>query len=622
MSHLRAVLFGFFSLCLAACGGGGGGGSASPTPSGPPPGSSNPFPSNFSSSVPENGPSEMLRESFTFNAPSDTPPSGLALTGPDATLFQVLFEVTPAAANGDRTVTIIVTRLSSEVGNFENPGDADENNVYEFTVSGTYQGQNISSDITITVTDVLDIAEAVGKPFLASLNERGFGQNFVSIPDITGDGQAEVGIGNASQDPISLDAAYIIPSEAFTADTTPADLSSAAVYLARFLQATGTTIQVTFISAQENADGSVDIAISGEGSNKATVYNIASANRTGGFSGDLDPNTFDATSYILDFAALGTSKATLIPDVNGDGKSDLFVQSATLQSGLIFGDDARLNSETTAAYDIEFLQTITPVSGPTFPPYVAKLIDDIDGDTIADLFLMRQNRTVFVSGAVLREPARTELDIEAMTAPQGFYSEDNTIDVTLYEDFDGDMDPSLVFASFADTGSVGVGLNIIDADDFLALAAQTSPVDLFSAARNFQPFTGQPGLNFVRVLPDVDGDMIDELITFSSSFGQDADVYLGRAMGAVIGSTAAPNVIETLADDDVFSIDIGERNTSSSTNASPPLFLDDSSRLVLGLSCQGVVTADCSGVRLFDSTAIDTAITTDAEGLLLRNEDF
>ena len=622
MSGLRVLMYGLFSLCLAACGGGGGGGSASPTPSNPPPSSNTTFPSSFSSSVPENGPSEMLRESFTFNAPSDTPPSGLALTGPDAALFQVLFEVTPAASNGDRTVTIIVTRLSSDVGNFENPADDDLNNVYEFTVSGTYQGQNISADITITVTDVLDMAEAVGKPFLASMNQRRFGETFVAIPDITGDGRAEIGVSNASQDPISLDAAYIIPSERFTADSTPADLSSAAVFLARFLQATGTTIQVTFISAEENADGSVDIAISIEGSNKTTVYNVAAGNRTGGFSGDLDPNTFDANSYILDFAAIGTSKATLIPDVNGDGKADLFVQSATLQSGLIFGDDSRLNSETTAAFDIEFLQTISPVSGPTFPPYVAKLIDDIDGDTISDLLLLRQNRTVFISGSVLREPARTDLDIEAMTAAQGFYSEDNTIDVTLYEDFDGDTAPSLVFASFADTGSVGVGLNIIDADDFLALASQTSPVDLFGAARNFQPFTGQPGSNFVRVLPDIDGDTFDELITFSSSFGQSADVYLGGAMGAVIGSSSAPNVIETLADEDVFAIDIGERNTSSTTNAATPLFLDDSDRLVLGLSCQGVVTADCSGFRLFDSTSIDTAITSDADGLLLRNEDF
>jgi hypothetical protein len=564
----------------------------------------------------------MLRESFVFNAPSDTPPSNLSLTGPDASLFQVVFEVTNANGNGDRTVTIIVTRTDSRVGNFENPADADDDNVYAFTVSGTYQNRNITSDISITVTDVLDQAEIVAKPFLAPLNESGFGSHFVEIPDITGDGVSEIALVNGGSDTTTLDAAYIIPSEALSGTVTQEDFSDSTVYLTRILAPAGAANDAAFVSARENSDNSVDILASFEGTNKAIVYHIPSGQRDGSFAGDQSPDAFDVQSYILDLQGInGTSKATLIDDINGDGKSDIFVRAIFEPSGLIFGDDSRLNSESVAAFDIAFIQTVNAVSGPTFPPYVAKPIEDIDGDMIEDLFLLRENRIVFISGAVLRESGRTQLDFDTMTPSQGFYIDGNAIDITLFEDFDQDGLPSLIFAPYESAGSSSFGLSVVDADDFLAFASQSGNTDLFEIARFFAADNGGEGLNFVRRLPDIDGDGLDEVMSFTRSFGDFAQIYFGSGIQTAIELSAPINQIADIDESHIFRIDIAQQNSSSRYSNSSAAFLDGSSLTALGLTCSGPITQPCSGVRVLDQSEVNAAITSNAPSLLIRGEE-
>ena len=84
------------------------------------------------------------------------------LTGPDAELFEVFIEASAADSNGDRNVRVIVQNSSTAsvpfMRNFEFPQDANKDNVYEFSFSGTYQSRNIRSDVSITITDVLDQA--------------------------------------------------------------------------------------------------------------------------------------------------------------------------------------------------------------------------------------------------------------------------------------------------------------------------------------------------------------------------------------------------------------------------------------------------------------------------------
>lgn len=377
-----------------------------------------------------------------------------------------------------------------------------------------------------------------------------------------------------------------------------------------------------FLSARENSNNSVDILVSFEGTNKAIVYHIPSNQRDGSFAGDQSPDTFGSQSYVLDLQGInGTSKATLIDDINGDGKSDIFVRAIFEPSGLIFGDNSRLNSETVASFDIAFRQTVTAVSGPTFPPYVAKPVDDIDGDMINDLFLLRENRIVFISGAVIREPGRTQIDFDAMTPLQGFYLDGNAIDVTLFEDFDQDGFPSLIFAPYESAGSSSFGLSVVDADDFLSFANQSGNVDLFAIARFFAADNGGAGLNFVRRLPDIDGDGLDEIMSFTRSFGDLAQIYFGSGVQTAIELSAPINQIADIDESHIFRIDIAQQNSSSRYSNAAAAFLEGSTLSALGLTCSGPITQPCSGVRVFDQADVNAAIAQSAPGLLIRADE-
>lgn len=315
----------------------------------------------------------------------------------------------------------------------------------------------------------------------------------------------------------------------------------------------------------------------------------------------------------------------MIDDINGDGKADIFVREGNssgeiAKSGIIFGDDSRLNTRTNAAYDIEFVQTDEMSRSLIHNPYNAKRAPDLDGDNIDDLLLLRQFRIVFISGAVMRETGRTMLNIETMTADQGFAVDANGIDVIQFNDFDGDNAPTLVFSPVISRGSTSLGLEVIDADDFLALASSNYADKFYQAARTVTPDFGAGGLNGrLKILPDTNNDGIDDIFVLADSFGNSAKVISGHVIKDTLDFTEPPNVTYRFPFGDSFQIRVLSITDGSTVIATPPVFLDDQALIVLGVTCSGPFGFQCSGIAAWDSNSIGAAIDIGEPELILRS---
>ena len=442
------------------------------------------FPANFTSSVAENSDDIYIDRTFKYNAPSDNPPTNLNLTGPDAELFEVFIEAYAADSNGDRNVRVIVQNSSTAsvpfMRNFEFPQDANKDNVYEFSFSGTYQSRNIRSDVSITITDVLDQAESAGRFYVGNAGEEGFGSAFIAVPDITGDGKAELSF--ISRVISASDKGFIIPSENMEGGADIVLAADTANHIVEFVEpsprpeANQSTTRNDVLSSRENADGSVDIVIGRGQLDNATVFHIPQSEREGGFTGDKTLGVATSMSYVLDFSDIERNYyARLIDDVNGDGKADIFLQSDGLPTkGIIFGDDSRLNSEITASFDIEIRQPID-FGTRNLEPLGFKKVPDLDSDGVDDFMIVRVSRITFLSGAALQDPTLSILDLEQLSSSQGFSipivpSSFRFADVISTSDFDGDGFPSLLFIARGAGGS-GSGLSLVDGDDFIALAS-------------------------------------------------------------------------------------------------------------------------------------------------------
>jgi hypothetical protein len=186
-------------------------------------------------------------------------------------------------------------------------------------------------------------------------------------------------------------------------------------------EANQSTTRNDVLSSRENADGSVDIVIGRGQLDNATVFHIPQSEREGGFTGDKTLGVATSMSYVLDFSDIERNYyARLIDDVNGDGKADIFLQSDGLPTkGIIFGDDSRLNSEITASFDIEIRQPID-FGTRNLEPLGFKKVPDLDSDGVDDFMIVRVSRITFLSGAALQDPTLSILDLEQLSSSQGF----------------------------------------------------------------------------------------------------------------------------------------------------------------------------------------------------------
>lgn len=621
---------------LIACGGGSGGSSGGtpvvpPPPPPPPPPQNTTFPASFSNSTPENSGGDYIRQTFKYNAPSDTPPTSLALTGPDADFFEVLIEATTADGNGDRDLTVIVRRSGAAMvlfkENFENPQDANKDNIYEFSFSGTYQGRNIVSDVTVSITDILDRAEAAGRFYVDAPGEERYGSIFASIPDITGDGKAELSLLSSNPNPTDTDIGYIIASESIEGEAGIIPMADTTNHIAIFLAQQGLSgRRGSGLSAKENTDGSVDILVAQAQLNRATIFHIPQSLRNGSFGKEMRLGTASASSYVLDFTNIGRDNhARLIDDVNGDGKADIFLQAARLATqGIIFGSDSSLNSDVTASFDIELLQP-RDFGTSNLEPLSFKKLPDLNGDGIDDFMIVRVKRVTFLSGATLQDATLNSLDFENLTASQGFSIPDIDVffrlgDVIATTDFDGDGFPSLVFIT-KDAGGGGVSLPVIDGDDFMALADTPTNDNFTSSLRSIGPNVGDYQ-DAMLLIGDRTGDGIDDLLAFKGSFGGDMELISGTVIRAALNSTAPSNQVFGVPSGDVLDIDIERFNENATTVTSQPLWFPQSGLFALGSICGNTLANQpCAGVGLFQATEIEAALINSEQGLLLRSPD-
>jgi len=620
---------------LMACGGGGGGGSSPAGTTGGSTGggtsSNTVFPTSFSSSFEENsGPQNFLSETFKFNAPSDAAPTNIVVAGADASFFEILIEAGVADSIGDRDITVTVLPSASAPvqfqQNFEFPQDEDRNNVYEFSFSATYNGRNISSDISISVTDVLDQAEVAGRFLVGEVGESGFGTTFTSIPDITGDGRPEIG---ALASGFSINATkrgFIFGSETLEGSADVIAMNDPANHLIRFLDQVPQSESVdNLLSAQENADGSVDIMVSQGALNEATVYHLEPSQRDGSFTGDLTLGVPTSSSYVIDFDAFGTTEnqARLVDDLNGDGVADIFIQprSGTLQ-GIMFGHTSNLGTTVARGPDIGFQQP-SDFGTNDLPQLNFRNISDVNADGIDDFIIVRTSRVTFISGTTFNQGI-SNLDLDNLTPQQGFSISGiggfrPLGDVVTTTDFDGDGFLTLAFVT-DEAGGGGISMPVIDTDDFLALASNPTADAFADALRSVSPGSGtyQEGL---LVIGDRTGDGIEDLLVFRGPLGDSVDLISGTAIENALNSTAANNVVFQVPAEDIFEIELDRFNENASVTATTPVFLPEADLLVFGSVCDnaGSGTTPCSGIGVFPAGEIDAAIAATATGLLFRS---
>lgn len=556
-SSLRLIAALAASFALAACGGGGGGGGGSGGGSGGGGGISRArqeFPTQVSLTFVEpTGPDAQSHDtSFQFYAPNDVLPSSAELIGADAAPFIIhLLATNPPDSAGNRTVTLRVL-LNGPV-DFEEPTDADKDNVYRFRLSGVFRGETLTTDYTITITDAPDPLIARSRIILGEAVNQMFGGSTVAIPDITGDGKPEIGTSIMSG--LGPASAYIIGSEFFgSVDSGSLNVSALGNSGTKFLQAPYTTTPVSLnrtvtqqnlranmLTAMPSSSG-VELLLSDAPSRKLYLWRITGPSDYASLRGSVDPaSSSSAIVYSFDPSG-GVQEGRLIPDVNGDGHNDIFVQSVHQAGGgttfgIIFGRPLASagDRQRTGAFDITL--TADERLGTYLPYLVVHLASDLDRDGHRDLIISAPPRMDLYSdhfsgpdvwvirSSVLRSTASVSIDLDTMPASQGRYLSNDVFALLEVDDLDSDGLKSLYVGGDGRASSN----RIVDGDDFLA-GNLNSPPGRFVSGPIGRDFGG---------IGDVDGDAIPDFVT-APFLGKEGQVVQGAAVKS--GFISAPAI--------------------------------------------------------------------------------
>lgn len=448
----------------------------------------NPFPSSLTIVRPENfqGPFNAL--TAQVYAPDDEAPTALALTGPEAHLFRLELLITdPPSATGYRSVTVRI--IPNFTFNYERPQDANRDNIYNFTATGMYRGTTITVGFTITITDVNDQAETAVTYIAGETNMPRFGHPLIAVPDISGDGRFELGM--SLQDGISGATGFIIPSQFIDSRTTSVtQISTLQNAGTRFTDKTVVNaIEQNYLSASISSGGN-SVMISDAGDQKLYLYPSLTAEKYDALRGRIDPTM--VTDRITYSFAGGPEEGRLIGDVNGDGIADILTRSTSRTAptsgkiNLIFGRAATsaADRQRTTAPNISMNYTwLQPGSYAVHEwpiRFSARLISDVDGDGFSDLVILspdyqanqrdeNKGAVWLIKSAVLRSTTNLSVDLDTLTASQGFRIIGGDITtVAEISDLDNDGYRTLVFGTAS-------GLYAIDGHDFGALAPVSQP---------------------------------------------------------------------------------------------------------------------------------------------------
>lgn len=476
------------------------------------------FQSGASASVTENTSGVVYTAEATDAEGADV---SYSLGGTDAALFSI------NAASGE------LSFLSPP--DFENPEDADADNVYDITVVATDGSQTSEHGVSITVTDVNDTGAAItGQPNSYA------GGPITSIGDIDGDGLDDVLVGSMDN-ATEIGTVHIVTGASLTGDADGViALPAGGLTITGFDANAGAAIfgepRIMHLSnaGDVDGDGRDDLLI-----NNYLVWGSAIA----GATGPIDLST--PGDWGVELA--GTAGAPSFPfvraagDVDGDGHADILVAEGyfngtgyTINTWLLSGAD--LAGQTGGPLDVTTFgdDTIRIVPG-GYSPDNATIdlhgIGDFDNDGIGDFALTEPtnspSRTILISGAGLLGDADGVVNIADLIAT-GFsvqssaFPQDLVGDAVIgLGDLDGDgFDEVAIAATHAQSqanqifgevyvmwGSAvtaaGTGSVATDAADFSDYGVRLIGLDI-STNGNIGEALANAG--------DVDGDGIDDLL--------------------------------------------------------------------------------------------------------------
>ncbi len=623
-SHIgRAFMGTALILALSACGGGGGSSSSTPiaAPPPPPPPPTSPanggVPTLFEASIEENNSfEEIVFDNFTVNAPSNEEPRNLALIGADAEPFTVAFDISAPDSNGDRVVT--TTLLTSQVFNFEQPMDEDADNIYEFDLTGTFQGEDLSSEFRVQILDVDDDAETTGFTVAGETALQTFGIPFSKIPDVSGDGNDELAVTNVTGKGGA--SAYIIESEFISAATSNQTIGPNTASGVRFTTTTNTeNFTPNTLNALPQADGSgVDVLLSADGN--IYVFPIDNVAEYAALQGNVEPSMITDRIVYAITSPDGEINARLIEDVNGDDINDIAVvllsgNDGTGEAGIIFGVDGTGTPKTIAnGFDVtfnfggEFSGAIRAETADFLP------IPDIDGDGVADIILRQRNfsnnNLFFLKSAVLGTASATPINLDALNlATQGFRLRNHEFGtVVAGQDYDNDGVPTLMFFD---------GVNdvfFIDGDDFAEIDPDTN-TRLFGSVSGTLTREGGQGSSFGAMVEDMNGDGKQEFLGVSR-FRSAVYVIDGQIIEDTLNNSGN---ITTLPQEDEFDIDLSNFFGSDRDVTFTPDFLEATDQFVVAWASERnpQIETDPGRLIFFDAGVVRDAFNSSATGVTI-----
>tara|TARA_Y100000052_G_scaffold13882_1_gene13455 strand:+ start:116278 stop:118134 length:1857 start_codon:yes stop_codon:yes gene_type:complete len=584
-----AVLAALF--LVAACSGGGGGGSSSSGGGGAPSGesrASREFPDTFSASIDENVTLFMLSMgSFRFYAPDNDVPSSLVLTGPDAGLFQLTFEMSAPDSAGMRDILVVLDSSPVLSGplefNYEAPEDANGDNVYQFTVSGVYKGETLSANVSLTVNDVVDAAETdAGQMFTAETLFYTFASSLL-LPDLTGDGLPEISI------PLhpwsSDDEAILVTSEAYlSAQSGNLDLDTATSGVIRlFKKPGGATNGPGYITAAESANG-FELMFTQDSAARLVLVEIGNGVDLSTLYGDFDP---DLLSDKIVYTSPGNQvHGRIIGDLNDDGVNDFVVMNDNEQMGIMFGESLAQNPSRDRTFKFDILlrdYNVFESGPPQFLPEALRvqMLPDLDGDAIDDVLIFFPDGVTFYSGAELKTPGT---DLQAGNYVSTFFQ---PMQAEILDDYDNDGIPT-----------IGFGFYFIDGD---ALTGQTS-------GERFRIAPSGDRAEYFTAIGDIDGDGLTDLLATQQTYGV-VRLLTGAFIEKYMTATPDPSrpageVYPEIGDIPDFNIAPRGPSNYGSFADSNPFYLASENLLIMPLSYTGTADATDSGYLLLNSEAV------------------
>lgn len=581
-------------MVLAACGGGGGGGGSSSGggSSNTPTGRGLIAPASIAETIPENQDNRGEAQTFSITAPDTAlSPTNFRLTGGDASSFSV---VTSIFATGSPTVfdVELLFTVNPQL-DFENPTDANTDNVYEFNYVFDYGQTTYTIPTAVTAQNVREAVTLEAGSLRFDAREP---NEIAAIPDVTGDGLPDVmveffGIRNLN----ILSSEQIIAGKD-TVQNLEINFDSSDFWSQYRNDSLG---DLTALNAASGTG--VDLFYSDWGNDFVALNEKTSADLSF-LEGTVDfiDLTANGARYEIDQSD-GQIVGELVPDLNGNGANDLFLTREFSNEsgfgrpfGLVWGGPQTGEADNTRSGDFDVTFTQSGLLTTQIIQYIyAKGFPDIDGDGRQELMIVSPldgdvlddgsaaGAVWIVNSSHLGDAQTTEVDLDDLTtghvrrirgAPADMFASSVTFLETASETV-------VVFSS--ENEKLIYAINASDVSSLPLDAADTDlrgPGRLFTLEDENDPVNTLP-VSQLENIGDIDGGGVAELydvfwdtILFGETIvsgleGEADDIEIGRD-DMVIGFGVNANHVVNLSEYGLLGLDM-------STSGGRKLFLLD-----------------------------------------------